>query len=143
MAGETKCLCQLLFIIMKYGGNTQQVVRFCIVGMLNAIITYVSLFILDRMGVRLLWANFFGYFIVLIHSFVWSRAWIFKKSSRKLISEFLLFTSTFLIAFALQFTVFSLLVKVADINEYIANLAGLIVFGATNFIVNKKVTFRQ
>lgn len=112
-------------------------------GILNAIITYVSLFLLDKIGVRLLWANIFGYFIVLIHSFVWSRAWIFKKSNRKLISEFMIFTSTFLIAFALQFTVFSLLVKTAGINEYIANLAGLIVFGFTNFVINKKVTFKH
>lgn len=128
---------------MKYTKEKQQVVRFCIVGILNAIITYISLFLLDMAGVKLLWANFVGYFIVLIHSFIWSRAWIFKKSNRRLINEFLLFTSTFLIAFALQFTTFSLLAKVAGINEYLANLAALIVFGFTNFVVNKKVTFRH
>lgn len=128
---------------MKYSQNTQQAVRFCIVGILNAIITYISLFLLDMAGVKLLWANFVGYFIVLIHSFIWSRAWIFKKSNRRLINEFLLFTSTFLIAFALQFTTFSLLVKFAGVNEYLANLAALIVFGFTNFVVNKKVTFRH
>lgn len=124
--------------------GSRQLIRFCIVGILNAAITYISLFVFSHIiGLSNSKANFFGYLLVLLHSFIWSRLWIFKSDSGKIIKEFILFTLTFLVAYTFQFAVFFSLTNLIGINKYWANLVSLFVFGATNFVINKYYTFRH
>lgn len=123
--------------------NKIQIIKFCIIGFFNAVITYVTLFVFGLLDVNPLISNLTGYVLVLIHSFLWSRYWIFKSKSKRLLREFLIFTSTFIIAYLLQFATFTIFVYTIKLNEYISNLLGLIVFGFTNFVVNKKVTFKS
>lgn len=121
--------------------NKKQIFKFCIIGTLNAAITYITLFMLSELCVNELLANFIGYILVLINSFLWSRFWIFKSKNKNIFKEIVLFVSAFLLAYILQFTSFSILVRIFNVNQYLANLIGLVVFGATNFIANKKITF--
>lgn len=121
--------------------NNRQIFKFCIIGTMNAAITYITLFLLSELGVNELLANFIGYILVLINSFLWSRFWIFKSQNKNILKEIIFFVSAFFLAYLLQFTSFSILVRIFNINQYLANLIGLVVFGATNFIANKKITF--
>ena len=41
-----------------------------------------------------------------------------------------------------QFLFLVLLVEGLDVNEYLAQFLGLFIYGAANFIANKKITFQ-
>ncbi|HIT83744.1 MAG TPA: GtrA family protein [Candidatus Avibacteroides faecavium] len=124
--------------------SPRQLIRFCIIGMLNGGITYLSLFFFSHIvGLSVPMSNFIGYLLVLVHSYIWSRAWIFKPSDGGVFKEFILFTLTFLIAYTLQFITFYSLAAVVGVNKYWANLVSLVVFGGTNFVVNKNYTFKH
>lgn len=121
-----------------------QVLRFCLIGMLNGAITYISLFVFNRiLGLSLHMSNFIGYLLVLAHSFIWSKLWIFKSHGSNIMREFAIFTITFLVAYTMQFVTFYSLTKAIGVNEYWANLVSLIVFGASNFLINRNYTFRH
>ncbi len=123
---------------------TQQVARFCVVGIYNAAITYIALYLLtQKAGMTTQAANMIGYVIVLVHSFAWSRLWVFKPGNLGIVKEFIAFTLTFLAAYTLQFIVFHSMTELGGLNKYWSNLAGLIVFGATNFLINKYYTFKH
>lgn len=119
----------------------KQILKFCIVGTLNAAITYIALWLLPHMGFSTEASNIAGYVIVLIHSFAWSKLWIFKSKSHNLLKESALFVAAFLTAYALQYACFNALLD-AGMNKYLANLLSLIVFGVTNFLMNKLLTFK-
>lgn len=121
-----------------------QLLRFCLIGMLNGAITYISLFVFNRiLGLSLHMSNFIGYLLVLAHSFIWSKLWIFKSRGSNIMREFAIFTITFLVAYTMQFVTFYSLTKAIGVNEYWANLVSLIVFGASNFLINRNYTFRH
>lgn len=121
--------------------NKSQVIRFCIVGTLNAAITYLALWLLPLLGLSTSASNKIGYVVVLVHSFVWSKLWIFKSNGSNIMKESALFVLAFVAAYMLQFFSFDTLLALG-FNKYLANLISLFVFGATNFFMNKLLTFR-
>ena len=48
----------------------------------------------------------------------------------------------FSVAYTAQFLFLVLLVEGLDVNEYLAQFLGLFIYGAANFIANKKITFQ-
>lgn len=121
--------------------NKGQIIRFCIVGTLNASITYLALWLLPLLGVSTSTSNKIGYVVVLVHSFIWSKLWIFKSTSNNIVKESALFILAFIAAYMLQYFSFDTLLALG-FNKYLANLISLFVFGATNFLMNKLLTFK-
>ena len=56
--------------------------------------------------------------------------------------QILFFCSAFGVAYTAQFLFLILLVEGLDVNEYLAQFLGLFIYGAANFIANKKITFQ-
>ena len=77
-------------------------------------------------------ANVTAYIIAQIHNFIWCKYWIFP----------VFFCSAFGVAYTAQFLFLILLVEGLDVNEYLAQFLGLFIYGAANFIANKKITFQ-
>lgn len=127
--------------ILEIMKNKSQVIRFCIVGTLNAAITYLALWLLPLLGLSTSASNKIGYVVVLVHSFIWSKLWIFKSTGTNIMKESALFVLAFIAAYMLQFFSFDTLLAIG-FNKYLANLVSLFVFGATNFLMNKLLTFR-
>lgn len=124
-----------------------RIFRFAIIGMLNALITAIVIWAMMQamtFEYDYLVANIVGYVIAQTHNFIWSKYWIFPTKDKKnsLWKQLLFFCTAFGLAYSTQVLFLIVLVECADVNEYLAQFLGLFVYGAVNFIVNRKITFR-
>ena len=119
-----------------------QIIRFVIVGFSNAVITAVVVWaLMHLLGCNYLWSNMAGYVAALVNNFFWSKYWVFSSGKGRLLRESVLFLLAFGCAYATQFLFLLLLVEVIGMNEYLGQFLGLFVYGAVNFVMNKRVTF--
>ena len=123
--------------------ETTRILRFAIIGTLNALITAATIGILMGMcGIHYLASNIAAYVIAQTHNFIWCKYWIFptdKKSNTR--RQVLLFLIAFGMAYLAQFLFLILLVELLGCNEYLTQLLGLFVYGTVNFLMNKRITF--
>ena len=121
-----------------------RVVRFIIIGSLNALITALVIwFLMDILKCNYLWSNGAGYAAALINNFFWSKYWIFSSGEGCFRREVPLFLIAFACAYGTQFLSLLLMVEGMGWNEYLAQFLGLFVYGAVNFVMNRKLTFRS
>lgn len=123
--------------------ETTRILRFAIIGTLNALITAATIGILMGMcGIHYLASNIAAYAIAQTHNFIWCKYWIFptdKKSNTW--RQVLLFLIAFVMAYLAQFLFLILLVELLGCNEYLTQFLGLFVYGTVNFLMNKRITF--
>ena len=126
-----------------------RIIRFAIVGTLNALITALVVWLLMHIeGEDYITANVIAYIIAQIHNFIciWCKYWIFpletddKKNG--IWHQILFFAGAFLLAYTTQFLFLLMLVELLHCNEYLAQFLGLFIYGAVNFMANRHVTFR-
>ena len=113
-----------------------RILRFAIVGSSNALITALVIWIL-------MWSNMAGYVAALVNNFFWSKYWVFSSGKGNFWKEIPLFLIAFGCAYATQFIFLLLMVEVIDLNEYLGQFLGLFVYGAVNFMMNKRLTFKS
>ncbi|MDH6357273.1 GtrA family protein [Parabacteroides sp. PF5-9] len=120
-----------------------RILRFAIIGSLNALITAVVIWLMmDIFHCGYIISNIAGYIAALINNFFWSKYWIFGSSSGSFQREVPLFLIAFGCAYGAQFISLLLMVELLGINEYLAQFLGLFVYGAVNFVMNRKITFK-
>lgn len=124
-----------------------RLVRFAIVGTLNYLITMsVIWIIMTNLSFKndYIVANITAYIIAQTHNFIWSKYWIFQSEIKKnnLWQQILLFCTAFGVAYSVQFIFLILMVEACDINKYSAQFIGIVIYGAVNYIANKKITFK-
>ena len=101
-----------------------RILRFAIVGSSNALITALVIWILmDILDCNYLWSNMAGYVAALVNNFFWSKYWVFSSGKGNFWKEIPLF--------------------LIDLNEYLGQFLGLFVYGAVNFMMNKRLTFKS
>lgn len=127
--------------------ESTRLVRFAIVGTLNYLITLAIIWImmasLSFEGDYIV-ANITAYIIAQTHNFIWCKYWIFpaENGHRGLWQQVLLFCTAFGVAYSIQFLFLILMVEGIGMNEYLAQFIGIVIYGAVNFIANKKITFK-
>lgn len=100
----------------------------------------------DAQGESYIIANICAYIVAQIHNFIWCKYWIFpletddKKNS--IWHQMLFFIGAFALAYSAQFLFLLMLVELLHCNEYLAQFLGLFIYGAVNFICNRRLTFR-
>lgn len=124
--------------------ETTRIIRFAVIGTLNALITAATIGIMmGVLGIHYLASNVTAYVLAQTHNFIWCKYWIFptdKKSNTW--RQVLLFLVAFGMAYVAQFLFLIVLVELWDCNEYLAQFLGLFIYGTVNFLMNKRVTFR-
>ena len=124
--------------------ETTRIIRFAVIGTLNALITAATIGIMmGVLGIHYLASNVTAYVLAQTHNFIWCKYWIFptdKKSNTW--RQVLLFLIAFGMAYVAQFLFLIVLVELWDCNEYLAQFLGLLIYGTVNFLMNKRVTFR-
>ena len=113
-----------------------RIFRFIVIGTMNALIMALVVWLMMReMSFEgdYMVANVTAYIIAQIHNFIWCKYWIFPVEKRK---------NNVWVAYTAQFLFLILLVEGLDVNEYLAQFLGLFIYGAANFIANKKITFQ-
>ena len=125
-----------------------RIFRFTIIGTLNALIIALVVWVMMKSlsfeGDYMV-ANITAYVIAQINNFIWSKYWVFPTENKKRNSiwqQILFFCTAFGMAYSAQFLFLVLLVEVVGVNEYLAQFFGLFIYGAVNFITNRKITFR-
>lgn len=122
-----------------------RIFRFAIIGTLNALITAFAIWIMmDKLAYDYIMANITAYVATQINNFIWSKYWIFPVENKKNSTwkQMLLFCTAFGLAYTAQFLFLITLVECGNVNEYLAQFLGLFIYGAVNFIINRKITFR-
>mgnify|MGYP004442508963 FL=1 len=124
-----------------------RIFRFIVIGTMNALIMALVVWLMMReMSFEgdYMVANVTAYIIAQIHNFIWCKYWIFPVEKRKnnVWKQILFFCSAFGVAYTAQFLFLILLVEGLDVNEYLAQFLGFFIYGAANFIANKKITFQ-
>ena len=124
-----------------------RIFRFAVVGTLNAIITAIVVWLMMHIeGEDYITANIVAYVVAQVHNFEWCKYWIFpieqdtKKNS--IWHQMLFFACAFAMSYSAQFLFLLMLVELFHCNEYLAQVLGLFVYGAVNFMSNKHITFR-
>ena len=121
-----------------------RILRFAMVGSANALNTTLVIWILmDILDCNYLWSNMAGYVAALVNNFFWSKYWVFSSGKGNFWKEIPLFLIAFGCAYATQFIFLLLMVEVIDLNEYLGQFLGLFVYGAVNFMMNKRLTFKS
>ena len=125
--------------------ESARIFRFAVIGTLNALIMAVTVWVMmDELDINYMLSNVTSYILAQIHNFIWCKYWIFPVEKRKnnVWKQILFFCSAFGVAYTAQFLFLILLVEGLDVNEYLAQFLGLFIYGAANFIANKKITFQ-
>ncbi len=123
--------------------ESTRVFRFATIGTLNALITALVVWLMMHVADEdYMLSNVVAYIVAQTHNFLWSKYWIFpseKKSNTW--RQVLLFLIAFGLAYVAQFLFLVALVEGLHCNEYLAQFLGLFVYGAVNFLMNRRVTF--
>lgn len=124
-----------------------RLIRFATIGTLNYLITMWVIWIVTAhfsfKGDYVV-ANIAAYVIAQTHNFVWSKYWIFPsdKQRNNLWRQVMLFCTAFGIAYGIQLLFVILIVEGIGLDEFLAQFIGIVIYGAVNFVANKKITFR-
>ena len=97
---------------------------------------------MDKLGCNYIATNITAYVIAQINNFFWSKYWIFSSRTGKFRREIPLFLIAFGCAYCSQFLALLIMVEIFDLNEYLAQFLGLFIYGAVNYMMNKKITFQ-
>lgn len=124
-----------------------RIFRFIVIGTMNALIMALVVWLMMRnlsFDGDYMVANITAYTIAQIHNFIWCKYWIFPKKNKRnnIWRQILFFCTAFGVAYSAQFLFLILLVEGLDVNEYLAQFLGLFIYGAANFMANKKITFK-
>ena len=124
--------------------EVNRILRFCVVGFSNFVIISLTVWVMMHLLDKTVYvSNVVAYTLAIASSFVWNKIWVFKSRQGKVVREIMLYLTAFGCASALQFAFLCCMVELAGLNEYLAQFLGLFVFGATNFIMNKLLTFKK
>ena len=124
-----------------------RLVRFATIGTLNYLITMLVIWIVMSyfsFKGKYIVANIMAYLIAQTHNFIWSKYWIFPSSNpqNSLWQQIMLFCTAFGIAYGIQLLFVILMIEAIGIKEFTAQFIGIIIYGAVNFMVNNRITFR-
>ena len=119
-----------------------RILRFVLVGTLNALIIAIVIWLMmDRLDCNYIASNIVAYVFAQMNNFFWSKYWVFSSHKGKFQREIPLFLIAFGCAYVSQFLALLIMVECLHLDEYLAQFLGLFVYGAVNFMMNKKVTF--
>ena len=128
---------------MKKHQSLIQFLKFGIVGISNTLITALTIWLfLKVLHCSDYFANFTGYILGLINSFIWNRKWTFENKStiKETIFKFL---ATFAVSYLIQLGNLYLLLHFTQIDPYICQLLSIVTYTFVNFLLNKYYTFKK
>jgi len=128
---------------MKKHQSLIQFLKFGIVGISNTLITALTIWLfLKVLHCSDYFANFTGYILGLINSFIWNRKWTFE-SKTKVSATLFKFIATFAISYLFQLGNLYLLLHYTHIDPYFCQLLSIVVYTILNFVLNKTYTFKN
>ncbi len=121
----------------------KKVIRFLLVGIINAISGYTLIILLySLLNFHFYLANFIGYLLGLIISFILNRKFVFKAKG-KIKGQFLKFLFSFFLSYFLNIFVFYICSEFINLNYYLALLIASFFYSVSFFILCNFFTFKK
>lgn len=143
-------------IIDRKNSTMVQLIKYALVGVMNTLLTLTVIFLCKSvLGVNPYVSNALGYFIGLVNSFLWNRAWVFHAADGKIHHQAVRFLIGFAVCYAIQFFVvwclnqssfgdIEIVIVGFTLSGYgIATLIGNVVYTMSNFVYNRLVAFKS
>ncbi|WP_366917236.1 GtrA family protein [Maricaulis sp.] len=111
-------------------------------GVLNTGLGAISIFSLQFIGVNYVLSNMLGYSAGLAASFIVNRAWTFRRRDAVSAFEIAKFMIVFFISYTINISVVIVFVEILKVNSYLAQMAGIVSYGAINFVGLRYVFMR-
>ena len=132
-----------LRVYIKSKSILNQFFKYSFVGVANTIIGLSVIYLLFNIfHLDYILSNIGGYAVGLVNSFIWNRQWTFY-SSQHYSKEVVPFLIVFGISYAVNLLVVVFAVEFLMIHPNLAQLVGIIAYSSTNFLLNRKWTFRS
>ena len=123
--------------------NNQQILRFCVSGLIASIFNFISYRSLYLILKNILLASIFGYCVGIIFSFICSKYWVFKNSSSQtIVKSFSLFCLIYVFGGIEMSLVIIFINRLID-NYKIAWLFGALIGSINNYLGSKYLSFKK
>ena len=123
--------------------NNQQILRFCVSGLIASIFNFISYRSLYLIFKNILFASIFGYCVGILVSFICAKYWVFKNSSTKTsVKSFSLFCLIYVFGGIEMSLVIIFINRLID-NYKIAWLFGALIGSINNYLGSKYLSFKK
>lgn len=144
----SKCITRALGLlhIRLTEEKTAELVRFakfCLVGLLNTAISYVTYAILTRLGVHYIVSSVIAFFVSTTHAFVWNRKFVFRGEGRWWLELLKTYCSYGITGLLLYNALLYLFTDILHLSPYLSPLPVLLITIPLNFLLNRFWTFRK
>jgi dolichol-phosphate mannosyltransferase len=117
--------------------------RFTVVGASGVAVNMLALYVLyQRAHVPLVVASALAVELAIASNFFWNNRWTFQQTGHSL-ARFAVFNAVSLVGLLVTAATVWLLVQLAGVNYLVANLTGIGLAAACNFVANVQWTWRQ
>ncbi len=128
---------------MKITENIYQFLKFSFVGVLNTLITLLTIWVcVNVFSTSHYVANVVGYVIGVMNSYFLNKFWTFNNKSKVGVT-FVKFIGVFGISYLIQFGVLAFLLHYTHLEPYVSQLFSMVVYTVINYLLNKRITFNQ
>ncbi len=118
-------------------------IKFLLVGVINTSLTFLIYALLRFWGIIPEVCNIIGYVVGVINSFLWNKKWVFKTSETNVFREFACFVFVFAVCYTMQFWAFTTMLYRFQLNDYVAQISGMIIYTSLNYVLNSYFSFRN
>ncbi|EOX5554961.1 GtrA family protein [Yersinia enterocolitica] len=109
--------------------------RYCYVGLINTLVTFLFIYLFIWLGISVYWSNFFSYCIGVFFSYLLNSAFTFNKVIG--VKTFIKFFINVMFSYLLNvITIFIVLFFLPD-YIFLSQLAGMVLYTISGFIFNK------
>ena len=116
------------------------IVKYGLVGVGNTLLTFLVFEGLLLCGADAFAANLTGYAAGFVNSFVWNRRWVFRATGGSRRRQAVLFALGAALCYGVQCLAFAFFLRLT--NAHLAQIGGMVVYTALNYVYNRLVAFR-
>lgn len=118
-------------------------VKFCLVGLLNTAISYLTYALLTKLGVHYIVSSVIAFFVSTTHAFFWNRHFVFRGEGKwwaELIKTYCSYGITGLLLYNALLYLFT---DILHLSPYLSPVPVLLITIPCNFLLNRYWTFRK
>ena len=118
-------------------------IKFGMVGVINTLVNWIILFILNALGMYYILANIIAYILGTVNSYLWNTLWVFKYKDKASTETTIKFIILNLIGLGLNTGILYVLVDLCNLNKFIGLVTTTAIVMIINYIVNKLWVFSK
>lgn len=119
-----------------------KLIKFCIVGSVNTLITLVTFYILNKiLQINYLTSSLLGYVLGMINSYVLNKRWTFQNRDKKVVIQFIKFTIVNLISLGINLFIIYILVDRFNIDSMVSQVFATGFSTISNYAGSKILVF--